>query len=124
MSPNLKQKLRACFKNLLPQCNIKITLKSTYRLSTLFHFKDIIPKELHSHIVYNVLCGNCNVTNYGKTDGHLNVRSSEHIRIYLTGKRVECKPSTVSDHLYCITMTTILTTSLSYIWLINQFVRL
>ena len=40
------------------------------RFSSLFHFKD------------------------------LNVRSSEHIGIsHLTGKRVECKPSAVSDHL-------------------------
>ena len=34
------------------------------------------------------------------TERHLNVRSSEHIgRSHLTGKRVECKPSAVSNHL-------------------------
>ena len=43
---------------------------------------------------------NCNVTYDGKTGRHLNVRSSEHIGIsHLTGKRVECKPPAVSDHL-------------------------
>ena len=46
MSSNLKQTLRTCFKNSLPQCNIKIILKSTNRLSSLFRFKDVIPKEL------------------------------------------------------------------------------
>ena len=57
-------------------------------------------KELQSHLVYKFLCGNCNVTDYGKTEHHLKVRSSEHIGIsHLTGKRVECKPSAVSDHL-------------------------
>ena len=46
------------------------------------------------------MCGNCNVTYYGKTERHLNVRSSEHIGIsHLAGKRVECKPSAVLDHL-------------------------
>ena len=100
ISSNLKQKLRTCFKNSLPQCNIKIILKSTNRLSSLFRFKDVIPKELQSHLVYKFSCGNCNVTYYGKTERHLNVRSSEHIGIsHLTGKRVECKPSAVSDHL-------------------------
>ena len=45
-------------------------------------------------------CGNCNVTYYGKTERHLNGRSSEHIGIsHLTGKRVEPKPSAVSDQL-------------------------
>ena len=35
-----------------------------------------------------------------KTERHLNVRSSKHIGIsHFTGKRVECKPSEVSDHL-------------------------
>ena len=56
--------------------------------------------ELQSHLVYKFSCGNCNVTYYGKTERHLSERSSEHIGIpYLTGKRVECKPSAVSDHL-------------------------
>ena len=50
--------------------------------------------------MYKFSCGNCNVTYYGKTECHLNVRSSEHIGIsHLTGKRVECKRSAVSDHL-------------------------
>ena len=64
------------------------------------HFKDIIPRELQPHLVYIFSCGNCNVTYYGKTERHLNVRSSEDLGIsHLTGKRVECKPSAVSDHL-------------------------
>ena len=46
LSYNFKQKLRTCFKNALPQCNIKIILKSTNRLSSLSRFKDVIPKEL------------------------------------------------------------------------------
>ena len=97
LSSNLKRKLRTCFKNSLPQCNIKIILKSTNRLSSLFRFEDVIPKELQSHVLYKSSCGICNVTNYSKTERYLNVRSSEHIGV--SGKRVECKPSTVSGHL-------------------------
>ena len=100
LSSNLKRKLRTCFKYSLPQCNIKVILKSTNRLSSLFRFKDVIPKELQSHLVYKFSCGNCNITYYGKTERHLDVRSSEHKCIsHLTGKRVECKPSAVLDHL-------------------------
>ena len=55
LSSNLKQKLRTCFKHSLPQCNIKIILKSTNCLSSLFRFKDVIPKELHSDLVYKFL---------------------------------------------------------------------
>ena len=46
LSSNLKRKLRTCFKNSLPQCNIRIILKKTNRLCSVFHFKDVIPKEL------------------------------------------------------------------------------
>ena len=96
LSSNLKQKLRTCFKNSLPQCNIKIILQSTNRLFSLFRFKDVIRKELQSHLVYKFSCGNCNDTYYCKTDRHLNVRSNEQIGIsHLTGKIVECKPSAV-----------------------------
>ena len=47
------------------------------------------------------MCGNCNVTYYGKTERHFEVRLSEHLCLSpLTGKRVSnFKPSTVSDHL-------------------------
>ena len=100
MSSNLKQKLRTYFKNSLPQCNIKTILKSKNRPSSLFRYIDAIPKALQSHIVYTFSCSNCNITYYGKTDRHFNVRSSEHIGIsHLTGKNVEYKPSAVSDHL-------------------------
>ena len=89
----------SCFKNSWPQWNIKIILKSTNRLSSLFRFKDVIPKELQSHLAYKFSCGNFNVTYYGKTERHLNVRSSEHIgKSHLTRIRVEWKPSAVSDH--------------------------
>ena len=38
------------------------------------------------------------LTYYSKTELYLNVRSSEQIGIsHLTGKRVECKPSAISD---------------------------
>ena len=63
-------------------------------------FNDVIFKELQSHLVHKFLCGNWNVTYFDKTERHHNVRSSEHIGTpHLTGKRVECKPSTLSDHL-------------------------
>ena len=42
LSSNLRPKLRTCFKNSLPQCNIKIILKSTNRLSFLFRFKELL----------------------------------------------------------------------------------
>ena len=100
MSSNLKKKLKNCLEKSLPQCQLRVILKSTNRLSSLFRFKDVIPKEMRSNLVYKFPCSNCNVTYYGKTERHLKVRSGEHLGIsHLTGKRVGCKPSAVSEHL-------------------------
>ena len=62
---------------MLPQCNIKMIFQYKNRLSNLYRFKDSIPKELRSHLVYKCLCGNCNINYYGETERHLNVRSNE-----------------------------------------------
>ena len=69
-------------------------------MSNLFRFKESIPKELRSHIVYKFLCSNCNITYYGETKRHHNVRSREHLTLpVLTGKRVNNnKESAVKDH--------------------------
>ena len=100
MSSNLKQKLQTSIQNSLPQCNINVVLKSTNQLSSLSRFKDAILKELRSHLVYEFLCSSCNGTCYGITERQLNVRSGEHIgSSALTGIRVACKPSVISDPL-------------------------
>ena len=100
MSSNLKRKLQTSIQNSLPQCKIKVILKSTNHLSFLFRFKIVMPKELRSHLVYKFSCCSCNATYYGKTERHLNVRSGEHIGLSpLTENRVACKPSAISDHL-------------------------
>ena len=99
-SLNLRSRLYNCFNKTLPQCNLKVIFQSKNRLSNLFRFKDSIPKELRSHIVYKFLCSNCNITYYGETERHLNVRSGEHLSLSaLTGKRVNNdKKSAVKDH--------------------------
>ena len=110
MSSKLKPELRTRFKNSLPHCNIKIILKPTNHLSSLFHFNNVIPKELQSHLIYKFLCSNCNVTYYRKTERHLNIRSSEHIGTsYLIQKGQNVNHLQFQMAFYCITMIAILT---------------
>ena len=100
MSLNSKQKLQTSIRNSSLQCNIKVILKSTNHFSSLFRFKDVIPKDLRSHLVYKFLCSRCNATYFGKTARHLNVKSGKHISLSsLIGNRVSCKTSPISDHL-------------------------
>ena len=99
-SLNLRSRLYNCFNKTLPQCNIKVIFQSKNCLSNLFRFKDSIPKELRSHNVCKFLRSNCNITYYGETERHLNVRFGEHLNLSaLTGKRVNNnKISAAKDH--------------------------
>ena len=53
--------------------------KNKTRLGNNFHFKDQIPKDFTSGVVYKFKCGLCNESYYGEYMRHLNVRIGEHI---------------------------------------------
>ena len=79
---NLSLVIRTCLQNSinknLPFCKIKVVFKSTACLSKFFRFKDKVPFNLRSNVVYKFLCGRCNATYYGETCRHLNIRVGEH----------------------------------------------
>ena len=85
----------------LPFCKIKVIFKSTTRLSKCFRFKDKVPFNLHSNVVYKFSCGKCNATYYGETCRHLNIRAGEHSGISpLTAKKSKAKATTpIKDHM-------------------------
>ena len=67
-----------------------MVFKNQINLSNVFRFKDRLPYELMSYVVYKSQCGRCNAFYYGETDRHLKIRSGEHIGISpLTFKKVK-----------------------------------
>ena len=94
-------KLRKSLKSILNCCKLQIVFKSQRKLAHVFRFKDCLPFDLVSGMVYKYMCGRCNSSYYGETDRHLKVRSREHIGISpLTFRKV--KPSiesAIRDHL-------------------------
>ena len=99
LSLQTRTKLRKSLKGILNCCKLQIVFKSQNKLAKAFRFKDRIPKELTSGVVYKFQCGLCNESYYGECVRHLNVRIGEHIEISpLTKRKVKPKDSTVSDH--------------------------
>ena len=100
-SLQLRTRLEKVFGKCLPCCKLRVVFRSSVRISNFFKFKDRPSKELRSNVVYKFLCGNCNVTYYGKTMRHLKVRAAEHMGVSaLTGKITNSQQSTaVRDHL-------------------------
>ena len=99
ISLQTRTKLKKSLKN-INCCKLQIVFKNKTRLGNNFHFKDQIPKDLTSGVVYKFQCGLCNESYNGECMRHLNVRIGEHIGISpLSRKQVKPKNSSVADHL-------------------------
>ena len=95
-----RTKLKKSLKHILNCYKLQIVVKNKTRLGNNFHFKDQIPKDLTSGVVYKFQCGLCNESYYGECMRHLNVRIGEHIGISpLTRKQVKPKNSSIANHL-------------------------
>jgi hypothetical protein len=55
----------------------------SFRLSNFFPFKDRIPCELRSHVVYLYKCQCCGALYVGQTRRHIHTRISEHMGFHL-----------------------------------------
>ena len=67
----------------------------------MFRFKDRVPYNLVSGVLYECACGRCSSSYYCETERHLKNRSGEHIGISpLTFKKIKTsKESSIRDHL-------------------------
>ena len=101
VTTQIKTKLSKLFGKYLPNCNIKVVSKMTYRMGNLFRFKDIFPNAIMSDIVYFYKCSSCNATYVGNTCRHRKVRECDHMGISpRTGKVVRGTLTTaVRDHM-------------------------
>ena len=100
LSLQTRTKLRKSLKGILNCCKLQIVFKSQNKLAKAFRFKDRIPKELTSGVVYKFQCGLCNESYCDECVRHFNVRIGEHIEISpLTRKKVKPKGSAISGHL-------------------------
>ena len=92
ISLQTRTKLQQALKGALNGCKLEIVFKCQTRLSNSFCYKDPIPKDLISGVVYKFQCRLCSDSYYGESIRHLDIRSGEHTGVPpLTGKKV--KPS-------------------------------
>ena len=94
-------KLQKVIKRTLSCSKIQIVFKNQINLSNISRFKDCLPYDLTSCVVYKFQCGKCNASYYGETDRHLKIRSGEHNDISpLTFTKVKpSAESSIREHL-------------------------
>ena len=64
ISLQTRTKLQQTIKGALNCCKLEIAFKCQTRLSNSFRYKDPIPKDLISGVVYKFQCGLCNEPYY------------------------------------------------------------
>ena len=94
-------------KSTLNCCKLQVIFKNKRKLSNMLKFKDRVPCNLVSGVVYEYTCGRCNSSFYDETEKHLKIRSGEHIGISpLTFKKTKpSKDSLTCDHLFNVMIT-------------------
>ena len=80
-SLELKSKLIRFSSKYFPTCRIKVVFKCKNRLKNFLVFKDRIPLNVRSHLLYRYTCSGCNAIYIGKTKRHYLVRVFEHLGI-------------------------------------------
>ena len=61
--------------------NFKIKLVfNSFKIKNYFLYKDLIPNDLKSYLVYKFTCVNCSFSYVGKTCRHCKTRIEEHIK--------------------------------------------
>src|SRR5678816_3276172 len=79
---------------------------NNFKLRNFFRTKDLIPKELHSSIVYIYKCAGCNARYVGQTGLQLCIRIAKHkgfsfrtiLPLYSPEFSSMCSPSHEKDH--------------------------
>ena len=96
-----RTKLKKSFRGKLNCCKLQIVFKSQRKPASVFRFKDHLPYDLVSEVVYKYTYGSCKSSYYGEMDRHVKVRCGEHIGIsLLTSKKIKpSKQSAICDHL-------------------------
>ena len=80
ISDHIKNKLSKLCKELCKEnVNIKLAFNS-FKIKNYFSYKDPIPDDLKSFLVYKFTCASCSSSYIGKTCHHFKSRIEEHIK--------------------------------------------
>ena len=81
LSLEIRNRLRKHVNKHVSNCKLMVIFRSQRRLKSMFRFKDTIPLQLQSYILYRYTCGVCNNSYVGKTERHCHIRWCEHLKI-------------------------------------------
>ena len=83
-----------------PQVDFRFVPVNSFKISSYFNFKDRLPTDLRSSVIYKFTCPSCQAGYIGSTIRAFKVRTDEHLgQSSRTGRRLHSPPhSAVRDH--------------------------
>ena len=80
VSHHIKNKLsKLCKEFCKENFNIQLVFSSS-KIKNYFSYKDPIPNDLQSFLVYKIICPSCSFSYIGETCHHFKTRIEEHIK--------------------------------------------
>ena len=99
LSNKTYKRLKSIFQKMLPSGKLNIVFKTQCRMSHFFRFKDVVPTDLVSHIIYHYKCSSCNAGYIGETSVHSKVRWCQHLGVScFTGAPVASNITAILEH--------------------------
>ena len=85
----MRNSLILCLKNSFNHVNFRIVLSNPYKIGSFFKFKDKIPSDVQSRVIYEYKCSSCNARYIGSTCRAFKTRRLEHLgRSIHTGRPI------------------------------------
>ena len=96
----LHEQLKNGLTKYYPQLNFNFIHTNSFKISSFFHYKDRLPSELRSSVVYCFACSSCKAEYIGSTSRAFKARYDEHVgQSSRTGRPLRSPPhSSVRDH--------------------------
>ena len=88
-SYKMRNSLILCLKNSFNHVNFRIVLSNPYKIGSFLKFKDKIPSDVQSRVIYEYKCSSCNARYIGSTCRAFKTRRLEHLgRSIHTGRPI------------------------------------
>ena len=96
-SETIKKDLNKILNPIFPNHNFRFIFINNFTVSSLFPFKDRVPDELRTRVIYKYLCGSCDKSYYGETSRNFRTRMFEHAGLSSdTGNEVAGTPTAIN----------------------------
>lgn len=98
-SKTIQKEITKILSPIFTNHEFRFIFTNNFNLSSLFPYKDKVPTELQTRVIYKYICDSCNKSYYGETSRNFRTRMYEHAGLSsVTEKVVVGSPTAIREH--------------------------